>query len=142
VEAKVVEAKVMASPPPPAGSHVRPPSPPKQDPTPQTFEIPVLKKVGRPPSPTQSEPHTIEKTVVESKPSAPYAPEQDTPGAALVVERLSQISALLEMQNKQLAELTKEVDDLKKQIAEDLCVSARKDEIIKKLELELQQARS
>lgn len=62
-----------------------------------------------------------------------------------IPEQLSQITTLLakqnkqiEIQNMQLAELTKEVDGLKTQIAGDQSEISRKDEIIQNLQLELE----
>ena len=48
----------------------------------------------------------------------------------------------LEAQNHQISELTKEVDGLKLLIGGEMSESAKKDEIIRKLELELEQAKS
>lgn len=73
-----------------------------------------------------------------------------TPLDANIVEQLARITSLLEIQNKTLAsqdkhisELTKELDTLKNKVdargGED---SSRKDEIIRKLELELEEAKS
>ena len=68
---------------------------------------------------------------------------------AAIPEQLVRITALLETQNKLLASqtdqigtLTTEVDQLKMQISGEQSESAKKDEIIRKLELELVQARS
>jgi len=68
---------------------------------------------------------------------------------ATIPEQLVRITALLETQNKLLASqtdqigtLTTEVDQLKMQISGEQSESAKKDEIIRKLELELEQARS
>lgn len=68
---------------------------------------------------------------------------------ATIPEQLLRITDLLETQTKQLqsqnsqiSELTRELDGLKTQIHGEQSESARKDEIIRKLELELEQARS
>ena len=65
-----------------------------------------------------------------------------------IPEQLSEITTLLakqneqfELQNTQLAELKKELDGLKTQIAGGQSEIARKDEIIQKLQLELEQLR-
>ncbi|KAF8423579.1 hypothetical protein EV426DRAFT_117682 [Tirmania nivea] len=149
-----VETKIAASAPPAAESPVRPPSPAKQDPAPQTFEIPALKKVARPPSPVKPESPKAEKPVVTTKTDFPASPVnvQDTPDISVLVtipEQLVRITALLETQNKvltsqtdQIAALTTEVDHLKMQISGEHSENAKKDEIIRKLELELEQARS
>lgn len=65
-----------------------------------------------------------------------------------IPEQLSEITTLLakqneqfELQNTQLAELKTELDGLKTQIAGGQSEIARKDEIIQKLQLELEQLR-
>lgn len=65
-----------------------------------------------------------------------------------VLDKLEKITALLEVQTHQLAsqdvkitELTRELDAINAKI-DDLSESTRKDEVIRKLELELEQARS
>lgn len=64
-------------------------------------------------------------------------------------DQLSQLTALLTMQTKQIetqsnqiSELTKEVDGLKALIRDELSERTKKDETIRKLELELEQGRS
>ncbi|KAF8455335.1 coronin-like protein crn1 [Terfezia claveryi] len=145
-----VESKVAAS----AESPVRPPSPAKKDPAPQAFEIPALKKVTRPQSPVKPESPKAEKPVVNTNTDSPASPVhvQETPDIsvlATIPEQLVRITALLETQNKLLASqtdqigtLTTEVDQLKMQISGEQSEGAKKDEIIRKLELELEQARS
>lgn len=66
-----------------------------------------------------------------------------------IPEQLVRITALLETQNRLLASqtdkitaLTTEVDQLKMQISGEQSEGVKKDEIIRKLELELEQARS
>lgn len=149
-----VENKVAASAPAAVESPVRPPSPAKKDPAPQAFEIPALKKVTRPPSPVKPVSPNAEKPVVNTKLDSPASPVyvQDTPDIsvlATIPEQLVRITALLETQNKLLASqtdqigtLTTEVDQLKMQISGEQSEGAKKDEIIRKLELELEQARS
>lgn len=150
-----VETKVAASAPAPAAeSSVRPPSPVKQDPAPQSFETLALKKVARPPSPVKPDSPKAEKPAVNTKTDSPVSPVhvQDTPDIsvlATIPEQLVRITALLETQNKLLASqtgqigvLTTEVDQLKMQISGEQSESAKKDEIIRKLELELEQAKS
>ncbi|KAF8466649.1 WD40-repeat-containing domain protein [Kalaharituber pfeilii] len=176
-----VETKVAVTVLPPASENpVRPPSPIKQE-APQTFEIPALKKVGRPSTPPQAAPMQAEPKVekpapVEIKRESPTtaAPvflqhaywkqtTADISVLASIPTQLQKITTLLETQNKQLesqtdqiseltkqlecqtlhvSELTKEVDGLKTQIGSEQAESAKKDEIIRKLELELEQARS
>ena len=70
-----VDTKVAASAPAPAAeSLVRPPSPVKQDPAPQSFETLALKKVARPPSPVKPEPPKAGKPVVNTKTDSPVSP--------------------------------------------------------------------
>ena len=73
----------------------------------------------------------------------------DVSALAGIPLQLQKITALLETQTKQLASalsqissLTKEIDGLKTQLSGEHTESAKKDETIRKLELELEQARS
>lgn len=99
----------------------------------------------KPTPPLAREPHTPVPA-----PAKIQAPPPPTPLDTNIVEQLARITSLLETQNKTLAsqdkhiaELTKELDTLKNKVdargGED---SSRKDEIIRKLELELEEAKS
>jgi coronin-1B/1C/6 len=117
---------------------VRPKSPVRTS----TFTPPPLKSVNAP------------AAVVAAAPPAPSFNEQ------ALTDRLEKITALLEKQNltlatqnEQICALTKEVDTLKEKIGDSATTvvvgneeleeeSRRKDEIIRKLELKLEEARS
>lgn len=80
----------------------------------------------------------------------PAIAREPAPLGTSIVEQLARITSLLEIQNKTLAsqdkhiaELTKELDTLKNKVdARGSEENSRKDEIIRKLELELEEAKS
>lgn len=111
-------------------------------------EIPASNSPPVKPTPPAREPaHSPMSALAPAKAQAPPPP---TPLDTNIVEQLARITSLLEIQNKTLAsqdkhisELTRELDTLKNKVdargGED---SSRKDEIIRKLELELEEAKS
>lgn len=111
-------------------------------------EIPASTPPLAKPTPPAREP--VYSPVPVLAPTKTQAPPPPTPLDTNIVEQLARITSLLEIQNKTLAsqdkhisELTRELDTLKNKVdargGED---SSRKDEIIRKLELELEEAKS
>jgi coronin-1B/1C/6 len=127
------------------------PTPAAKDDTPKPILIEESAKVADKIPDIPNPPLNLEPTKPPT-PSAISPPATPAVDNSKIEEQLAHITTLLEQQNKQLvsqnehiAELTKEVDTLRGQVnanAKESEESSRKDEIIRKLELELEEARS
>jgi coronin-1B/1C/6 len=138
------------------------PSPVKETPAPELDEkhapptaevVETPKEPVRPKSPVKVAPPVVNSSPVKPSAAPPPAAPAPAPAPASaqadnhISEQLSKITSLLEIQNKtlvsqnaQIADLTRELDTLKSKVSDG--DSGRKDEIIRKLELELEEARS
>lgn len=164
-------AKTAVAPPKPTVVESANPKPasPKETPTPTEKRVPSPILVETTAKVADKNPEIPNPGISPTKPSITPAPARQqiqspvsvpqsatlqapppTPMDTNIVEQLARITALLETQNKTLAsqdrhisDLTKELDALKNKVdARGSEESSRKDEIIRKLELELEEARS